>query len=213
MHGELHVALCGNVDVNGRIFCVFACCLLTTVVFLRAAEAVPEYTNVQTIAEREMALKVAFIYNFLLFTEWPASANESGNFSIGVIGSRKAMEPFLELERNAINQRAVVVTILEPKAIADADFSRFSVVYISSDSVLDSNPVLEKLKRIPALTISDDDGFLKKGGMIRIFSKENHLRFEINLAPARFVGISFRSRLLRLASKVIDNAAEQKAVL
>jgi hypothetical protein len=52
------------------------------------------------------------------------------------------------------------------------------------------------------LTIGDTKGFGESGVMINFLTKENKVRFEINLAAARRAGLKISSKLLSLATIV-----------
>ena len=47
------------------------------------------------------------------------------------------------------------------------------------------------------------DGFLQAGGMVNILKKQRRLTFEIDLERSRESGIAYRSKLLRLAERLI----------
>ena len=50
--------------------------------------------------------------------------------------------------------------------------------------------------------ISEIDGFTNRGGMIRLYARNNRIRFDINQGAAREVEIRFDLRLTRLAASV-----------
>jgi hypothetical protein len=54
----------------------------------------------------------------------------------------------------------------------------------------------------PMLTVSDAKGFARNGGIIELFTSENHLKFIINVDNARRAGLRISSRLLQLAATV-----------
>ena len=53
------------------------------------------------------------------------------------------------------------------------------------------------------LTVSDVPGFSRNGGIIGLVLVDRRVRFEINLAHARQVGLTLRASLLDLATVVL----------
>jgi hypothetical protein len=54
----------------------------------------------------------------------------------------------------------------------------------------------------PVLTVGEGSEFLRSGGMIELFSENNRLRFNVNVAAARRAGLTISSNLLQLAASV-----------
>ena len=63
--------------------------------------------------------------------------------------------------------------------------------------------LLTRVRTAPVLTVGDDTDFLEQGGIINLRTVDGRVRFEINLAQARHVGLSIDSQLLRLAQRVV----------
>jgi len=53
------------------------------------------------------------------------------------------------------------------------------------------------------LTVGETVDFLEVGGIINFIVEEKKIRFEINVAAARKAGLKVRSKLLRLAKRVV----------
>jgi len=60
------------------------------------------------------------------------------------------------------------------------------------------------LKGSPILTIGESDGFLESGGIINFLMEDEKVRFEINNTAAKQARLKIRSKLLRLAQRVIE---------
>jgi hypothetical protein len=58
---------------------------------------------------------------------------------------------------------------------------------------------IEALKGQSILTVSDTDGFVRSGGMIRFVTENNRTRIRIDIVPAEEVGLIISPKLLRLA--------------
>ena len=74
------------------------------------------------------------------------------------------------------------------------------VLYLSESA--GKNETLLREARATALTVSDAADFTARGGVIRLFTEKNRLRFVINLDNAHRAGLRISSNLLRLASSV-----------
>ena len=60
------------------------------------------------------------------------------------------------------------------------------------------------------MTVSETKDFIKSGGMINLMIiKKDTVIFEMNKAAAERVGINFRSKLLRMAARVVENRNEK----
>jgi uncharacterized protein DUF4154 len=62
--------------------------------------------------------------------------------------------------------------------------------------------ILDTLKGRPTLTVSDADGFSRRGGMIGFMTDRNRIRLRINLEAARAAELTLSSKLLRPAQIV-----------
>jgi hypothetical protein len=62
---------------------------------------------------------------------------------------------------------------------------------------------LDPIRTESILTIADTEGSLEKGGIINFVIEKNKIRFEINTAAAKRAGLTIRSKLLRLATRLI----------
>lgn len=169
--------------------------------------------EVTLTGDRAHAIRSAFIYNFILFTEWPQQAVDKSPLLIGIIGTEKSAEDYEDLDNKMINERPISLVFLDPTAVSEKDLASFHVLFIPKEYAHHTQKVLTVINKHPILTIGEDDSFLELGGMIRLFTKDNRLRFEIHLTAAKTVHISFRSRLLRLASRVIETPLHEGSSL
>ena len=58
-----------------------------------------------------------------------------------------------------------------------------------------------------ALTIGESEDFTRRGGVIRLYTESNRLRFVINVENAKREGIQVSSNLLKLATYVEQGGA------
>ena len=147
----------------------------------------------------EYQVKAAFLFNFLKFTEWPASAftNAAAPLVVGVMGS----DPFdgaLEatVKDESVSGRPVVVRRLAPNEAV----SGFHALFISRSEKEALALLLESLKTNCVLTLGDCARFCELGGMVNLALSGQTVRPEINPGAASLAGLKLSSKLLNLKS-------------
>ena len=170
------------------IRCLFAPLLLITNLAL-VAQAPPS---------REYELKALFLFNFTQFVEWPPAAfsNDEAPLVIGVIGKNPFGARLADIvSGEKVNGHAVTV-----QYYADVEeIGACHILFINLSDAKRTERILEALKGRNILTVSDISGFSAEGGMIRLFTRNNKIRFEVNLEASRAAGLIISSKLLRLA--------------
>ncbi len=156
--------------------------------------------------EREYQIKAAFLYKFLLFAEWPEEATDEtrGTIIIGIIGKDSFGNSFEPVEGEIINGRKLII-IRFKKDVSIETLKKCHILFISPSLKKDMDKILESLNELPILTVSEVKGFTQSGGMINFLIKGNRVGFEINKSAAESVGIKFRSKLLRIAQRIVVN--------
>ncbi len=145
--------------------------------------------------DRADRLRAAYLFNFLKFVELPHAESESIRVCfIGASGVRESLAASTVDKK--IGSRAVATADLPVYGI----WSGCDVVYL--DAAEDVQTALTYAAGNDALTISEAAAFTRLGGIIRLFTEDNRLRFEINMGHARLAGLKISSDLLRLASRV-----------
>lgn len=147
-------------------------------------------------AEKE--LKVAFIYNFMLFTEWPSEVGNTLNICL------TGQDPFGQaldlLGGRLVAGRSLVV---HRKNGTDS-FGQCQVLFISSSEIGSVQRVLESLGNTPTLTIADSPGAASQGVALNMRVLNNKVTFQANLQAVRSARLNLSSKLLRLATDVIQ---------
>lgn len=151
----------------------------------------------------EYRVKAAFLYNFMQFVEWPDSAfpEDEAPLCIGVLGDDPfgpALEEIVAGER--VRDRALEVH----RSSSIADLSRCQVVFIPRSEGARMPALLAGLPSRPMLTVGEVDGFAEQGGVINFYLEKNRVRFEINPAVAKRLGLRMSSQLLDLGRIVGD---------
>jgi len=152
---------------------------------------------------RETLLKAEFVYRFASMTKWPETALPSSDepFRIGVIGDdefARALESAVEGKR--LDDRSIQIEVLAGTPSKPC----CQVVYLASGRANELQELLKLSRSGHVLTVSDDSRFVDRGGMIQIDRDGNRLRFSINRGSATDSNLAISSKLLRLASRVVD---------
>jgi hypothetical protein len=177
---------CHAVKKRGRRESVWALCLLSWCLSAHAADP-PEYR-----------LKAAFVYNFALFTEWPGDAGMPLNLC--VYGSDPFGPEIDVLQGKAIGDRTLAVY---RKPVGTA-LTGCQIVFIAHSAIGRAAQVLKELQGSAVLTVADSPGAARQGVVLNMSVSQNKVSFEANLLAARDAGIKLSSKLLRLATEVIQ---------
>jgi hypothetical protein len=153
----------------------------------RAADDLPEYR-----------LKAAFLYNFALFTEWPADVG--GTLRLCVFGADPFGSELDGLQGKAVGARSLAV---QHKTAVDA-LKACQIVFIAPAATGQLPRVLEALEGQTVLTVADSAGAARQGVALNMSVSQNKVSFEANLRAARAAKINLSSKLLRLATEVIQ---------
>ena len=176
---------------------VFLVCLLA---FL-AGLALPACGRAAESVAGEYEIKAAFLYNFALFVEWPATAapDSPDVFVIGVLGT----DPFgrildeIAATKTVGNKRIVIRRF----ATLD-DYTPCHILFVGVSERARTEAVIEKLGDEPVLLVSEIGQFAQAGGTVNLVVDDNKVRFEISQTAAEHAGLKISSKLLRLARLV-----------
>jgi hypothetical protein len=149
----------------------------------------------------EFQVKAAYLYNFGKFVRWPDSAAPSldSPFTICVVG-KNPFDDALEaaVAGQTINgHRVSLKNVTEVSKVAGCQ-----ILYVDGSETRRFKSVLNSVRRMPVVTVSDAGDFLDQGGMIQFVLVNDHVRFAVNLVAAREAGIQLSAELLKAATKV-----------
>jgi hypothetical protein len=138
----------------------------------------------------EADLKAAYIYNFAVFTTWPADAALQKAPFVVCAGTDGALWAGLQtLNGKPVNGRSWLASdLLRPKG------GRCDIVILSGG--------MERPAALPAGTLVVRNGAGHGPAAITLVDDEDHIRFDIDTQEAAHNGLRFSSRLLRLARNV-----------
>jgi len=145
-------------------------------------------------------VKAAFVFNFIKFVKWPASAFRSPEDPIvlSVLGNDPTAASLASLDGKRTSGRRLIVRNV-PDLTA---LERCHVLFIGASEKAELAPVLGAVQRWPALTVADFEGFAGRGGTIGFIRQENRVGFEINEESARKAGLKVNAKLLYLGKSV-----------
>jgi len=146
----------------------------------------------------EYQVKAAFLYNFIKFTNWPASAfsKTESPMVIGIVGEDPFGQGLDELiSGEVVEKRPLMVKRLR----ADEDLKSCHVVFISRSEKDRLPTLLSQLKGSPVLTISDISDFAEQGGMVNFVLVAKSVKLEINRGVVEGAGLQISGKLLNLA--------------
>jgi hypothetical protein len=152
-----------------------------------AAQETPEYR-----------LKAAFLYNFALFTEWPAEVGST--LTLCVVGPDPFGDELNGLQGKAVGTRSLAVQ----RRAAGQSAAGCQLVFVAAPAIAGLPRVLEQVKGQPVLVVTDSPGAAQQGATLNMAVASNRVSFEANLRSARAAGLTLSSRLLRLATEVIQ---------
>jgi hypothetical protein len=170
---------------------------------LRSA-AQPEQTH-----PTEYQIKAAYLYNFGKFVRWrdASSLSPGSAFPICVLGK----DPFDgALEATVAGQTIGGNPISVKKVNSVAGVAGCKLLYVNADETKRFRSIMDTVRRLPILTVSDAPDFLDNGGIIQFVVISKRVRFEVNLNAARDAGVQLSAELLKVATRVVGNNVMSK---
>lgn len=185
-------------------------------------------TDLNTAADTvtsEHQIKVAFLYNFFSFIDWPEDKMGAPDrpIVIGIVkteGSEEFVKALDLLTKKQVKDRKIILKTLDDTRLLSGSENGNSaaqdelieslkechvVLFCESSKMrIDNLPLIIKtLKGSPVLTVAERPGFIENGGQINFLTVDNKMRFEINQTAAKENRLSIRAKLLKLAVRVI----------
>jgi len=143
----------------------------------------------------EHQVKAAFLYNFAKFIQWPG-AGASEPLVVGMVGRSPFNEVFEKIVTGkSVNGRAIVVRQLQNGDDAKA----FNIIFIVASEARRTADIVERVGEASVLTVGETPQFLREGGIVQFYVRDNRVRFDINSAGANQAGLRISSQLLSLA--------------
>lgn len=145
----------------------------------------------------EYQLKAAFLYNFALFTEWPADVGATIRLCIE---GRDPFGPELDALQGkpAAHRQIAIDRTPGPDALAACQ-----IVFIPQSSAAHLAGTVERLRGTTVLTVAESPGAARQGVVLNMAVTGEKITFQANLRAARQARLTLSSKLLRLATEVI----------
>jgi hypothetical protein len=157
----------------------------------------------------EYRIKAAFLYNFTLYTEWPAQSFEKSDSPL--VLTIAGDDPFGGELDAAVRGKTVRGRAVEIHHVAQAaEVSRCHLLFLSNAQARNLPQVLHRFEELPPLTVGETEDFTRIGGAIRFFIEGNKVRFEVNTDAVARARVKMSSKLLSLAKIVRDAGSPEE---
>jgi hypothetical protein len=155
----------------------------------------------QSDDDAEYRVKLAFLYNFAQFIQWPPEAfhDPAAPLMLCVAGSNPFQgEIEQDLHGHKIGGHPIEIRRLRPNDNPKA----CHMIFVRAGDKKQVEKLLAAVKGSSTLTVGETEGFADLGGVINLTLDRNRLRFEINLDAATQTRLKISSKLLALAKIV-----------
>lgn len=147
-------------------------------------------------------IKAAFLYKFLSYVEWPASAiaDDATPIVIGVIGADDIADELRAIVAGrTLNRHPIEVRTLDGAQPLPATLR---VLFVGRDDPALLARLAPQAQRQAILLVTDFTDGLDRGSVINLVLRDNHVRFEVSLDAAQRSGLKVSSRMLAVALAV-----------
>lgn len=150
----------------------------------------------QPIPESEM--KAAFVFNFAVFTEWPAEVLAAGApLRLCADAGASYYPALLRMADKQVNGHRLTV-----QRLAGASLRHCHVLVLGSAERDRWSQMRRDLAGAHVLTVTDDRVIGADGAVIGMTVEHQHIGFDVDLAAARSARLVLSSKLLRLARSI-----------
>jgi hypothetical protein len=152
----------------------------------------------------EYPVKLAFLYNFTKFVEWPPDSyrDPGAPLAICIVGR----DPFSQDIERDLRTRAVGKHPVALVTLKLSDTLRgCHMVFIPATENGQADKIVKDLKGSSTLTVGETEGFAELGGIINLTVEGNKVHFEVNQFAAQRASLKISSKLLSLAKIVTDH--------
>jgi hypothetical protein len=157
----------------------------------------------------EYPVKLAFLYNFTKFVEWPPGSYRTPGapLLICIVGH----DPFSQVLEDELRTRNVGGHPVEVRTLKPNDkLSVCQIVFVPSAEKQQADRIVSGLRGSSTLTVGETDGFAVLGGIINLTVEANKVHFEVNRIAAERAGLKISSGLLSIA-KIVHEQDQAKS--
>jgi hypothetical protein len=151
----------------------------------------------------EYPVKLAFLFNFTSFVEWPADSFKSPGapLSICIVGH----DPFsVDIENDLRTRKAWGHPIEVLKLRPAETLSTCHMVFIPVTEKDQAGKIVRSLTESNTLTVGESEGFASMGGVINLTVEKSQVHFEVNRLAAARAHLKISAKLLSLARIVTE---------
>lgn len=147
----------------------------------------------------EPQAKAAFLFNLPLFVEWPPDAlPERAPLIVGLARATPVAAALRPVEGQLIRNRVLTV-----RQLRDGDDPRgVHILFVPQMDERATRLLLSRLEGAPLITVGEDERFIARGGMIRLYIRKAHLRIDVNNTRVEKAGLKISSKMLGLVNLV-----------
>ncbi|MCV2370926.1 YfiR family protein [Roseateles oligotrophus] len=162
---------------------------------LSVSALVPVYAQTQAQAVPEYTMKASYLYNFMIFADWPNLDPQSpqDGLMLCVLGQDNFGEALNNLEGKSVNGRRLAVSRLNGLA----SIKKCQLLFITEQEAPNMQSILKVLADAPVLTVADTP--VAAGAAILLSLDGKRLVFDVNMQRTKKVGITLSSKVLQLA--------------
>ncbi|MDX2371069.1 MAG: YfiR family protein [Colwellia sp.] len=147
----------------------------------------------------EANIKVAYLYNFLRFVEWPEHNTIKTN--ICIIGKKRSyLAAFKSLEQQKLQNKNLIIQFYDDD-VQREELSSCQLIFITS-LIKHPENIIEQVKDYPVLTVCECKRFKSQSVMINFINKRKNIKFDINLFAIKHAKLRITSKILRIAATV-----------
>lgn len=158
----------------------------------------------------EYSVKLAFLFNFTKFVEWPPDSyrDPQAPLVICIVGH----DPFRQDLEVELRTRKVGEHPVEVRTLRTSDkLSACHIVFVPVTEKVQAHRILSGLQGSSTLTVGETTGFAALGGIINLTVEGNNVHFEVNRLAADRAGLKIGSRLLSIAKIVKEQDHRSKS--
>lgn len=145
-------------------------------------------------------LKAGFIYNFFNYVQWPGAAK--GTFVVGLVGPISQGAVIKAMVDGKRVRAAQILSVISLSGVAD--LTRMDLIFVAATSPDKEKEIITAASNLPILLVGESKSFVEQGGHLAIVRQGNKMSLLVNLRQAKSQGFVVSSKLLRLASYIIQ---------
>lgn len=147
----------------------------------------------------EADVKVAYLFNFAKFTEWPpAFLPAGGTVTLCVLGDDDLGPALTVLETKTVQGRTVRVR----RGLRAEEIRGCHVLYFGAVEERMAAEARRMAETHATLTLGDSEGFVERGGMVGLVKVDNRIAFDVNVEATHRASLKLSSQVLKLARVV-----------